>query len=277
MRAAKGFITMQETNLDKEINSYWSKRAASYSEVNQTELQGRQHGAWQELIIKTIEKAHLLKAMEQVRSTDARKDISVLDIGTGPGFFAIILAEAGFKVTALDANENMLEQARINAGSLGGNITFLQGDAQELPFEAESFDVVISRNLTWVLPQPEFAYKDWCRVLKHHGLLINFDANWYNYLYDDVLKAAFEQDRLKVAEHNFEDHYLTTDMDAMERIALQVPLSAIQRPTWDIKVLQNCGMKHIVINNDINDSVLSEVERVNYASTPYFMVTAVKE
>ncbi len=52
----------------------------------------------------------------------------------------------------------------------------------------------------------------------NHGLLINFDANWYNYLYDEEKKAAFEQDRIKVAEQNYEDHYLTTDMETMERL-----------------------------------------------------------
>ena len=31
-------------------------------------------------------------------------------------------------------------------------------------------------------------------------------------------KAAFEQDRIKVAEQNYEDHYLTTDMETMERL-----------------------------------------------------------
>ena len=48
--------------------------------------------------------------------------------------------------------------------------------------------------------------------------MINFDANWYNYLYDEEKKAAFEQDRIKVAEQNYEDHYLTTDMETMERL-----------------------------------------------------------
>jgi ubiquinone/menaquinone biosynthesis C-methylase UbiE len=151
-------------------------------------------------------------------------------MGTGPGFFAIVLAELGYKVTAYDANHEMLEQAKLNAKALAQQIKFDQGDAQEVIYADNSFDVVISRNLTWILPQPEIAYKEWCRVLKPHGLLINFDANWYNYLYDEEKKAAFEQDRIKVAEQNYEDHYLTTDMETMERLALQVPLSAIIRP-----------------------------------------------
>ena len=136
-------------------------------------------------------------------------------MGTGPGFFAIVLAELGYKVTAYDANHEMLEQAKLNAKALAQQIKFDQGDAQEVIYADNSFDVVISRNLTWILPQPEIAYKEWCRVLKPHGL---------------EKKAAFEQDRIKVAEQNYEDHYLTTDMETMERLALQVPLSAIIRP-----------------------------------------------
>lgn len=254
--------------LQNEINCYWSNRAESYSEVNQSELQGRQHLAWQKLISQTIEKYLASKSVNE---------ISVLDMGTGPGFFAIVLAELGYKVTAYDANHEMLEQAKLNAKALAQQIKFDQGDAQEVTYADNSFDVVISRNLTWILPQPEIAYKEWCRVLKPHGLLINFDANWYNYLYDEEKKAAFEQDRIKVAEKNYEDHYLTTDMETMERLALQVPLSAIIRPDWDINVLQKYGMHNIKVNTEINEIVLSEVEKLNYASTPYFMITAFKE
>lgn len=62
----------------------------------------------------------------------------------------------------------------------------------------------------------------------------------------------------------------------MERIALQVPLSPLVRPAWDIQMLTEYGMSRIEINSAINDQVLSEVEKLNYASTPYFMITAVK-
>lgn len=260
-------IDNKNPELAQAIDNYWSKRAASYSQVNQEELQGRQHQAWQQLIASTIAKAYPQSEL---------KDLKVLDIGTGPGFLSIILAELGCQVTALDANYNMLEQARLNAGELAKKTNFIQGYAQRLPFAAEQFEVVISRNLTWVLPQPQLAYQNWCRVLKSQGLLINFDANWYNYLYDPSKKAAFEQDRRNVAQQQYEDHYLTTDMVTMERIALQVPLSPLVRPAWDIQMLTAYGMKRIEINSAINDQVLSEVEKLNYASTPYFMITAVK-
>lgn len=51
-------------------------------------------------------------------------------------------------------------------------------DAQEPDFPEGSFDVVLSRNLTWTLPDPEKAYSQWLRVLRRGGLLLNFDADY---------------------------------------------------------------------------------------------------
>lgn len=85
-------IDNKNPELAQAIDNYWSKRAASYSQVNQEELQGRQHQAWQQLIASTIAKAYPQSEL---------KDLKVLDIGTGPGFFAILLAELGCQVTAL--------------------------------------------------------------------------------------------------------------------------------------------------------------------------------
>ncbi len=46
------------------------------------------------------------------------------------------------------------------------SIDFQTGDAEHLPFEANTFDVVVSRNLVWTLPAPETAMREWHRVLK---------------------------------------------------------------------------------------------------------------
>lgn len=45
-------------------------------------------------------------------------------------------------------------------------ITYCQMDASHLAFADETFDAVVSRNLTWNLEDPEQAYKEWMRVLK---------------------------------------------------------------------------------------------------------------
>ena len=86
--------------------------------------------------------------------------MKILDIGTGPGFFAIILAQAGYQVTAVDYTEEMLKEARHNAGELAEKIQWLQMDAQNLDFPDQTFDAVVSRNLTWNLENPTRAYQD---------------------------------------------------------------------------------------------------------------------
>ena len=66
--------------------------------------------------------------------------------------------------------------------------------ADALDFEDGLFDVVVSRNVTWNLPEPERGYAEWARVLRPGGLIINFDANWYRYLIDDSAPAVLLHD-----------------------------------------------------------------------------------
>ena len=166
----------------EQIKSYWSTRTEGYSEVNKKELEGMQRKAWLEVL------------QEHFPQKDKR-EIKILDIGTGPGFFTIILAEAGYQVTAVDYTEGMIQKAKENvqkeAGNLIERICFQRMDAQNLTFENESFDVVISRNLTWNLEEPEKAYREWIRVLKLGGVMMNFDANWYAYLYDEEKRQGY--------------------------------------------------------------------------------------
>ena len=244
-----------------QIEHYWTGRAKGYSEVNQHELATGQDRVWLGEIRKHLPKGENLK---------------ILDVGTGPGFFAILLARAGYDVTAVDYTEAMLAEAKKNAGEVAEKICFQRMDAQKLDFPDGYFDVVISRNLTWNLEKPEQAYQEWMRVLKPGGVLLNFDANWYGYLYDEEKKEAYEADRKKVEEQQLDDHYLCTDIDRMENIARQVPLSAMERPAWDTKVLESLGVCSIQTDSEIWKRVWSEEERLNYASTPMFLVRAEK-
>ena len=256
-----------EQELLQEIASYWGTRAEGYSEVNEKELAGSQREAW-------------LHVLEEQFPEKKKEEMKIFDIGTGPGFFPMILSEAGYTVTAVDYTEEMLEKAKENLGKYTKygleRVTLQRMDAQNLEFADETFDVVISRNLTWNLEKPEQAYQEWMRVLKPGGVLLNFDANWYGYLYDEEKKEAYEADRKKVEEQQLDDHYLCTDIDRMENIARQVPLSAMERPAWDTKVLESLGVCSIQTDSEIWKRVWSEEERLNYASTPMFLVRAEK-
>lgn len=58
----------------------------------------------------------------------------------------------------------------------------------------------------------------------------------------------------------------------MEDIARNLPLSKICRPEWDEKELLSIGFRKVMIEMEIGNRVWDEVEKVNYDSTPMFMV-----
>ena len=122
------------------------------------------------------------------------KDPRALDVGTGPGQLAFYLAQEGFKVTGIDISPAMISRARLKADELGLCVDFRTGDAENLPFEDNAFDVVVTRNLVWTLPHPEAAVKEWRRVLKPGGRIIISDGYWRNTTWSRIhhlaLKAA---------------------------------------------------------------------------------------
>ncbi len=250
----------------KQNIDYWTNRAAGYSEVNKEELATAQHIIWKNALRNRI----------QDHFTNRHFDtIKILDAGTGPGFFAIIMAECGFAVTACDCTAAMLEQAKANASYLAESIRFVLTNNEELAFDDESFDVIITRNVTWNLQQPAKAYAEWARVLKPGGLLLNFDANWYRYLFDEKAKQEHLLDRDNVYRQCVADDTAGTDVDEMEDIARQAPLSQIVRPAWDLDVLTALGLA-ATADERVWREVWTTIEIINNASTPMFMVKAVK-
>ncbi len=254
------------TAFEQENRTYWTKRAPSYSWVNQDELQTKQHDIWSQVLTTRIDACHPDKR---------RQDIRVLDIGTGPGFFAILLAEQGYDVTAVDYTASMLQEAKRNAKTLQDCIVFQRMNAERLSFAANSFDAIVTRNVTWNLPHPQTAYKEWQRVLKPGGLLLNFDANWYRYLYDETARQGYLADRKEIQKNGVANETDGTDIPAMEAIARQVPLSLAVRPQWDADVLTALGME-VTLDTEIWQTVWTRTERINNASTPMFCIQAVK-
>ena len=250
--------------LQDEIIQYWTKRAPSYSEINQNELHGKQKEKWTSYIQKRIEGV-----------MPGKKNLKVLDIGGGPGFFSIIMTMAGYEATWVDRNAAMLVEAKKNAGPLADAIHYALMDAEDLEFPDNTFDVIVTRNLTWTLPHPKKAYASWQRVLKKGGVLLNFDANWYNYLYDEEDRKLYERDRAQVAEAGVFDRYISTDTDTCEKIAREMPLSPVKRPHWDKDILTALGMD-VTLYEQISEEILLPEELLNFEATPYFCVEAVK-
>ena len=147
--------------MEERIKKYWTKRAHDFGCIRKNELENDMGGRW----LREIE-SYLPEG----------KPLDILDIGTGSGFFAVLLSGKGHHVQGIDLTPAMLKEAAALAQERRVDVAFRQMDAQDLSYEDESFDVVVSRNLTWTLPEPEKAYREWYRVLRKGGVLLNFDA-----------------------------------------------------------------------------------------------------
>jgi SAM-dependent methyltransferase len=94
-----------------------------------------------------------------------------LDVATGSGNVAIPAARAGAKVTGLDLTPKLLDVARNRAANAGLEIEFVEGDAEELPFEPDSFDRVTSCFGVMFAPRQQLAAAELVRVARPGALI----------------------------------------------------------------------------------------------------------
>ena len=108
----------------------------------------------------------------------------VLDLGSGAGTDSLVAAqmvgEAG-RVTGIDMTREMLAKARTAATEIGAtNVEFVEGEAEHLPFEDETFDVVISNGVIDLIPDKDAVFAELHRVLVPGGRLQIADVTIQN-------------------------------------------------------------------------------------------------
>jgi SAM-dependent methyltransferase len=96
-------------------------------------------------------------------------DEDVLDVACGTGNVAIRAAESGGRVTGLDLTPELFDTARRLAAAAGVEVEWVHGDAEALPFDDGSFDVVLSTFGCMFAPRHELAASEIARVLRPGG------------------------------------------------------------------------------------------------------------
>jgi len=211
-----------EADVKRIVNQRWSARARTYDK-------SPGHG-----IHSDHEKRAWLRILDQ--ALDHKKDLSILDVGTGTGALALLLAELGHEVKGVDLSENMLQQARRKAETSRLPIEFKVGDAESPPFEKGSFDAIVCRHLLWTLPDPEKALRSWGDLLKQGGRVVVIDGNFGRHKRTWVQEAWRYAAMPLVLLTEFRDPRMPKkDLDE------HLPMRSKERPSADIEMLESLG------------------------------------
>jgi SAM-dependent methyltransferase len=102
----------------------------------------------------------------------AAPGIGLLDVATGTGNVSIPAARRGARVTGLDLTPKLLEAQRQRAAAEGVEVELVEGDAEELPFEPDSFDRVTSCFGVMFAPRQKLAAQELVRVARPGGSIV---------------------------------------------------------------------------------------------------------
>ena len=146
-------------------------------------------GAW----IAQQELSLLLKLMQPAH------DQSLLDVGSGTGYFSRAFANAGLKVTGIDPNPDMIHFAQAQTGT----VNYVQGDARQLPFADRHFDYCSAVTSLCFVDQPAKALAEMWRVSRRGvvlGLLNRHSILYRNKYNTGSYRGARWDDRATVTQ-----------------------------------------------------------------------------
>ena len=200
-----------------------------------------------------------------------KQKLRILDIGTGPGFFTIILTSLGHKVTGIDVTPNMLSAAKENASLHNIECDFRLMNANNLDFPDGEFDLVISRNVTWTLPDLYDCYREWRRVLSSNGRVIVFDSNHYINLFDEDEARTMRQYMRSSLINGSKEFNESYDFHVRWTYWENCPMIGTPRPQWDRNMLYKLRFTNI----NVTDFSADEFDSRG-TSGPQFMIVAEK-
>ncbi|MCR5009964.1 MAG: class I SAM-dependent methyltransferase [Clostridia bacterium] len=228
----------------KKVQDYWNLRSHGFSDAINEELDSEQGKKWTELF----------------ETVFIERPLHILDDGAGAGFFTMLLASLGHKVTGIDYSDKMVGYVNENLARRGLKAEVLQMDAQDLKFSDASFDAVVQRNVMWNLDHPEKAYSEIFRVLKPGGILLIDDGNHYLSAHDEEYAKEAEARKAEIEELRKKEavtpgsHYMhnpeNVDFTIIEKIAVTQPLSSRRRPQWDLDVMIRLGFRKFDVKVD---------------------------
>ena len=132
-------------------------------------IKQRQQATWASGDYHMIGTQILLASEQLLESLDVHSTDRVLDVATGSGNAALAAARRSCEVVGIDYVPSLLQRARERAIAEGVQAQFEEGDAEAIPFEDDSFDVVTSVFGAMFAPSQETAVSELARVTRPGG------------------------------------------------------------------------------------------------------------
>ena len=156
----------------------------------------------------------------------------ILEAGAGTGSVTLLLAELGYRVTALDLSEGMLGRAR---DKLAGHdqVEFVIGPADRPP--PGPFDAVVERNMLWTNPDPVGSLTAWREVTRPGGRLLVLEGIEGGLLQGFRQRAADIARRALRIPRDHHDHYDEEMEAALPLAGAATPgplIDAVRRAGW---------------------------------------------
>jgi SAM-dependent methyltransferase len=139
-------------------------------------LKARLKATWMAGDYGTFAKYLEPSAMEFLERLHVQAGAEMLDVACGAGQISIPAARAGARVTGVDIATNSIERARARAKDEGLDARFDEGDAEMLPYEDASFDLVVSLFGAMFAPRPDRVAAELVRVCRPGGRIVM--GNW---------------------------------------------------------------------------------------------------
>jgi SAM-dependent methyltransferase len=153
-----GVTTDRPANeLNQQVSAFWTTRPESRPAGTMEVRNEQEQQAW----------------IDALRPLLPSPPADVLDVGTGQGFLALLLADLGHRVVGIDSAEGMLAASRSRAATRTNPPEFRLGDAVGPPLAESSLDVVSNRQVVWTLLDPAAALRTWLGLLRPGGRFLS--------------------------------------------------------------------------------------------------------
>src|SRR5262245_61247575 len=148
-----------------------TEQSAASPAVDLAAVKKRQQATWSSGDFSVVAARLVHVAEELCEAADLQAGSRVLDVATGSGNAALAAARRGAKVTGLDYVPALLERGRLRADAERLEVDFIEGDAEELPFESRTFDAVLSVYGVMFAPDHQKTASELARVCRPGGTI----------------------------------------------------------------------------------------------------------